>query len=85
VRHARESTATELIIATENGILHRLRAQNPAKTFYPVSERAVCPNMKKNTLENVVACLEGGLNPVTVDPAVAARAVRAINRMLELS
>lgn len=85
VRHARESAGTEFIIATENGILHRLRAQNPAKTFHPVSEGAVCPDMKKNTLANVVACLEGGLNPVTVDPAVAVRAVRAINRMLELS
>jgi quinolinate synthase len=85
VRHARESEGTEFIIATENGILHRLRAENPGKLFYPVAEWAVCPNMKKNTLENVVACLEGELNPVTVNPAVAARALRAINRMLELS
>jgi quinolinate synthase len=85
VRHARESKGTEFIIATENGILHRLRAQNPGKTFHPVAEWAVCPNMKKNTLASVVACLEGELNPVTVDPAVAARALRAINRMLELS
>lgn len=85
VRHARESDGTEFIIATENGILHRLRAQNPGKTFHPVSERAVCADMKKNSLERVVACLEAGLNPVTVDPAVASRAVRAIERMLELS
>jgi quinolinate synthase len=85
VRHARESAGTEFIIATENGILHRLRAQNPGKSFHPVAEWAVCPNMKKNTLQSVVACLEGGLNPVSVDPAVAARALRAIDRMLELS
>ena len=85
VRYARESKGTGFIIATENGILHRLRAQNPGKAFTPVAEWAVCPNMKKNTLESVVACLEGGLNPVTVDPAVAQRALRAINRMLELS
>jgi quinolinate synthase len=85
VRHAGVSAGTEFIIATENGILHRLRAQNPGKIFYPVAEWAVCPNMKKNTLEKVVACLESGLNPVRVDPAVAARALRAINRMLELS
>jgi quinolinate synthase len=85
VRYARESRGTEFIIATENGILHRLRAENPGKLFHPVTEGAVCPDMKKNTLESVVACLEGELNPVTVDPAVAARALRAINRMLELS
>jgi len=85
VRHARESRGTEFIIATENGILHRLRSQNPDKTFHPVADWAVCPNMKKNTLESVVACLEGELNPVTVDPIVAGRALRSINRMLELS
>jgi quinolinate synthase len=85
VRHARESKGAEFIIATENGILHRLRSQNPDKTFHPVADWAVCPNMKKNTLESVVACLEGELNPVTVDPIVAGRALRAINRMLELS
>jgi quinolinate synthase len=85
VRHARESKATEFIIATENGILHRLRVQNPGKTFHPVADAAVCPDMKKNTLASVVACLEGELNPVTVDPAVAGRALGAINRMLELS
>jgi quinolinate synthase len=85
VRHARESRATEFIIATENGILHRLQRQNPDKTFHPVSDGAVCPDMKKNTLGKIGACLEGGLNPVTVDPVVAKRAVRAINRMLELS
>ncbi len=85
VRHARESKGTEFIIATENGILHRLRAQNPGKNFHPVAQGAVCPDMKKNTLESVVACLEGELSPVTVDPAVTARALRAINRMLELS
>ena len=50
-----------------------------------MAEWAICPNMKKNTLEKVVACLEGGLNPVSVDPEVASRALRAINRMLELS
>jgi quinolinate synthase len=85
VQHARESKAKKFIIATENGILHRLRAQNPGKSFYPVAEWAVCPDMKKNTLQTVVACLEGELNRVTVDPIVAAYAVRAINRMLELS
>ena len=50
-----------------------------------MSEWAVCPNMKKNTLESVAACLEGGLNPVAVDGEAAPRALRAIHRMLELS
>jgi len=85
VRHARASAAAEFIIATENGILHRLRLQNPGKTFHPVAAWALCPNMKKNTLESVVSSLEQDRHVVTVDPAVAGRALRAINRMLELS
>ncbi len=50
---ARENAAREIIVGTETGILHRLRKENPGKAFYPVSERMVCPNMKKTTLDNL--------------------------------
>ena len=85
LRRARESDATEFIIATENGILHQLARQNPAKRFHSVSARATCPDMKKTTLAKVVDSLEQERHPVTVDPQVGAAALRAINRMLELS
>ena len=81
-RFARESETREFIVGTEVGILHRLRKENPGKTFYPVSERIVCPNMKKTTLENLAASLREMKTEVTVPTDVAVRAKRAIDAML---
>ena len=81
-RYARESTAKEIVVGTEVGILHRLRSENPDKRFYPVNDRLVCPNMKKNTLENLAECLREMKTEVVVDPDVAVRARRAIEAML---
>ncbi len=81
-KFARESAAQEFIVGTEVGILHRLRMENPDKRFYPVSERIVCPNMKKTTLENVAESLREMKTEVAVDPGVAVRAKRAIDTML---
>ena len=81
-RYARESAAKEIIVGTETGILHRLRKENPGKTFYPVSERTVCPNMKKNTLENLHHSLREMVTEVTVPEDIATRARRAIDAML---
>ena len=83
-RFARESSAQEIIVGTEVGILHRLRQESPGKRFYPVSERLVCPNMKKTTLENLMESLREMKTRVTVDAAVARRAKRAIDAMLAL-
>ncbi len=80
-----ESPAMEFILATEEGLLHRLRKDNPTKTFYRVSPFAVCPNMKRNTLEKVLFCLRDMSPSVHVDPAIAARARRAIEQMLAWS
>ena len=85
LRFCRTDAAREFIIATEIGILHRLRKENPGKTFYPASEVADCPNMKLATLEKMVWSLEDMEHEVTVPPSIAARARRAIERMLELS
>ena len=81
-RFARESAAREIVVGTEVGILHRLRRENPEKVFHPVSERMVCPNMKKTTLENLAACLREGKTVVTVPEPVASRARRAVEAML---
>ena len=81
-RFARESEASVFIVGTEVGILHRLRKENPGKTFYPVSERIVCPNMKKITLENLAESLREMKTEVTVSTEVAVRAKRAIDAML---
>jgi quinolinate synthase len=81
-RFARESSAPEFIVGTEIGILHRLRKENPEKTFYPVSDRIVCPNMKKTTLENLAESLRAMKTEVTVPDDITRRARRAIEAML---
>ena len=81
-RFARESNDKEFIVGTEVGILHRLRKENPDKVFHPVSDRVVCPNMKKTTLENLAECLREMKTVVTVSEPVASRARRAVEAML---
>ena len=81
-RFARESSAPEFVVGTEVGILHRLRKENPEKMFYPVSDRIVCPNMKKTTLENLAESLRAMKTEVTVPDDIARRARRAIEAML---
>ena len=81
-RYARESSAREIVVGTETGILHRLRKESPEKAFYPVSEKLVCPNMKKNTLENLRDSLREMKTEVTVPDEVSVRARRAIDAML---
>ncbi len=81
-KFARESDCGEIIVGTEVGILHRLRQENPGKSFWPVNERMTCPNMKKTTLENLAASLREMKTRVVVPEAIAVRARRAIEAML---
>ncbi|MFW6161826.1 MAG: quinolinate synthase NadA [Planctomycetota bacterium] len=85
LRFCRHSDASTFIIGTEMGLLHRLRKENPDKTFLAVSPLADCPNMKLHTLEKILWSLEDLAYEVTVPPDVAARAKRAIDRMLEIA
>ncbi len=82
IRYARDPAVKEFIVGTEMGIIHRLRKENPGKKFYPVSEQAVCPNMKLITLDKVLYTLETEGPQVTVPELVAEKARRAIERML---
>ena len=66
-------------------MLHRLRTQHPEKTFYPASEHATCHHMQRNTLEKVFWSLVKLQHKITVDPAIAKRALVPIERMLALS
>lgn len=81
-RYARESSARTILVGTETGILHRLRKENPGKTFVQVCESMVCPNMKKTTLENLRDSLRDGKTEVVVPADISARAKRAIDAML---
>ena len=84
IRRPAESTASTFIVATEIGILHRLRKANPTKTFIPASDRAQCAYMKVTTLPKVLRSLEALEHHITVRGEVAARARRAIERMVAI-
>jgi len=84
MRRARASPASEFVVATETGVLHRLRRENPEKRFHALAESAECRYMKMITLENLRDALRDLKYAVTVPPETAARARRAIERMLAL-
>jgi len=83
-RCARESTARTFIIGTEEGLLHRLRKDNPEKRFVLAYEEAVCPNMKLNTLDRLYAALKQEKYAITVPESIAKKARKALEKMLAL-
>jgi quinolinate synthase len=83
-KHAMASKAHEFIIGTETGMIYKLKKENPEKEFYPLSENAVCQNMKKTTLEKVLRSLQTLEPRVTVPEEIAGRARMAIERMLKV-
>src|SRR3954462_1827074 len=78
------SDADEFIVATEDGILHRLRRENPSKRFFAANERAACAYMKVTTLPKVLSALQRMEHRITVPPEIAARARLAIERMVAI-
>ena len=84
MRRARVSPAQRFVVATETGVLHRLRRENPGKEFIAAQESAECRYMKQITLENLRDALRDLKYAVTVPTDVAARARRAIDRMLAI-
>ncbi|MDB4905360.1 MAG: nadA [Gemmatimonadetes bacterium] len=78
------SEASEFIVATEVGILHRLRRENPSKRFFAANDRAVCAYMKVTTLPKVLRSLQRLEHPITVRPDLADRARLAIERMVAI-
>ena len=83
-RFARETEAEEIIVGTEMGIIYRLKKENPGGKFIPVSEQAICPDMKLITLEKVLWALEDMKFQVKVPEAVRLRAKGAVGKMLEV-
>ena len=89
--YARNSDATEFIVATESGILHKMRQLCPGKSFIPAPPEEAgcacnnCSYMKLNTLGKLRDCLRDMSPAIEVDPEIARKAIRPIDRMLELS
>jgi quinolinate synthase len=86
--------ATTFIVATDNGILHKMRIAAPGKHFIEAPTAgnsatckscAHCPWMAMNGLKNLADVLESGANEIFVDPETGRQAVRAIDRMLDFA
>ena len=85
VKFAKSSPKERFLVATETGIIHRLKLEAPGKTFEPVREDAECRYMKVTTLEKVRDSLRDGVHRITVEPELAERAQLAIERMVSIT
>lgn len=83
-RYARQCDAETFIVCSE-GILHRLKKENPGKRFVLGYEGAVCPNMKLNTLDRIYLSLKEEKHVVVVPESVAVKARKALQRMFEVA
>jgi len=84
IQFARSSPAKRFIVATEVGMIHPLKKIRPDAEFIPAGRRGICPNMKKISLENVLASLEHLHYPVEVPDDIRVRATKALQRMVEV-
>jgi len=85
MNHVSKSNSQQFVVATETGILYRMRQQNPQKTFIPASENAECEYMKMITLDKVYRSLYDEKYEVKVAKKIADKARLAIERMLTIS
>ena len=85
INYATESDAKEFIISTEMGVFHELQKRNPDKKFYTAGNVQICPNMKKISLDKVIASLENEETQVEMDAELIYEAHAPMKRMLELS
>jgi quinolinate synthase len=81
---AAATTADTVLVATETGMLHQLRQANPRVSWEPVNPRAQCPYMQMTTPDVLTRCLRDGVTEVNVAPDVAARARRAVEKMIAI-
>jgi quinolinate synthase len=79
-----KSTAKRFVVATEVGMIHALQRQNPNAEYFPASKRAVCPNMKRITLEKILWALEDMQYKITVPEPTRINARKALDRMVEI-
>jgi quinolinate synthase len=90
LKYATHDSAMEFIVATESGIIHQMEKDNPGKTFIPAPPNNTCacndcPHMKRNTLEKLYLCLKNEMPEITLPADIIAKAVKPIERMLDIS
>jgi len=79
---AAKEVQQDILVGTETGIIHRLKVENPGKAFFPLQPEPICPDMKKNTLEKLLSCLENLSGEVLLSDDICRRARLPIERML---
>lgn len=85
MKHAKESTKKQFIIATELGTLHQLNIENPDKEFILIHPRTICGSMKKVKLQGLYEALEKNQFEVTVPKDISDKAIHSIQKMLDIS
>lgn len=87
IKFAREDMAQEYIIATETGVFHQLKKENPNKQFYPVNDCQICMDMKKVTMEKIEAILENleAQKEIILDENIMEQAKKPLEKMLVLA
>ncbi len=89
-RYASESSETAFIVATEEGILHQMKKDNPEKEFIPAPPESgcqcnQCPHMRLNTIEKLYLCLKHEWPEIEMEEEIRLRALKPIEKMLEMS
>jgi quinolinate synthase len=83
LKYVSSSAHEEFTVATEQGLLERMKRENPGKTFYPPLTPKICSNMKRTALKDVYDSLNEEKYEITVDPVVGEKALHALRGMLE--
>lgn len=85
MKFAAQSDKKQFIIATEKGVVDRLKRDYPEKEFYLIKDSVICPNMKWHTLTDIYNALDREEHEITVDKEIASKALNCIDKMLEVS
>ncbi|UCH98715.1 MAG: quinolinate synthase NadA [Candidatus Aminicenantes bacterium] len=83
LRYVSQSNAKEFIVGTEQGLLERIKRENPGKKIYPAFRPKICSNMKRTSLRDVYDSLNEEKYEIIIDPEIAKRAVKALDEMLK--
>jgi len=83
LNYVKNSPAHEFIVATEQGLLQRMKRENPGKKFFPAGAPKICSNMKRTTLMDIYDSLQEEKYVIEMDPAISKRAGQALREMLK--
>ena len=85
MKYVKDSKKKSFVIATEQGVVDRLKRDYPNKNIIPIKNNIVCPNMKMTSLDDILYVLETEENEIFVKKDIAQKAVKCLDAMLEVS